>query len=159
MPDVDTELELAQAQLETADPKARVEDPAYLNEDGDIIIPFRGQEFRGRKSINFMAQAQFSKYTALSTNDAKSLPAVYDLLKGSIVADDWGRFVDLCIEDESEDQGQLLDDMLDVSNRHVEALSGRPTKPRGGSSATSRGSSPESTGKSTATRAKASTKK
>jgi hypothetical protein len=109
--------------------------------------------------VNFMAQAQFSKYTTLSLEDPHSLPALYDLLRGSIAGTDWGRFVDLCVSDESEDQTELCADLLDVTNRHIEALSGRPTKPRGGSSATSRGSSPESTAKSTVKRAKASTQK
>lgn len=159
MPDENDELALAGQQLETAGPEARVEDPAYIDEDGNIILPFRGQEFKGRKSVNFMAQAQFSKYTTLSLQDPHALPALYDLLRGSIVAADWGRFVDLCVSDESEDQTKLCEDLLDVSNRHIEVLAGRPTKPRGGSSATSRGSSPESTGKSTSQRAKGSARK
>jgi hypothetical protein len=148
VPDENEELKLAQLQLETVEAEARVKEPAYINDAGDIIVPFRGEEFRARKSVNFFAQAQFGKYTQLSTDDPRAMPALYDLLRGMISKEDWGRFADKAMDDDSEDQTELVEDLMDVANAVVEVIAGRPTKPRGGSSNTSRDTSHGSTGNS-----------
>ena len=149
MPDVKTDLEIAQEQLDTADEAARVKHPVVKNGKGEFVVPFKDKEYRIADSVGLMPVMKFSRFQNMSTDDPRAMMAMYDLLQNCISDDDFPAF-----ELHATETRAGAEDLLDVIQSVLEALAGRPTEPRGTSSATSTSTTRASTGKPSAKRAK-----
>jgi len=162
VPDVKTDLEMAQEQLDTADEAVRVKNPVVkkvvptFDEDGKVngketvyVVPFKGKEYRIAESVGLMPIMKFSRFQNMSTDDPRAMMAMYDLLKNCISDVDFDEF-----ELHATETRAGAEDLLDVIQSVLEALAGRPTEPRGTSSATSGSTSRASTAKSSVKRVK-----
>jgi hypothetical protein len=171
---VDRELAVIQGRtVEADDPAAEINEGVVVA-SGDTI-EMMGKNFRVADKVGLMPLLKFASASDMSTTDPRALSAIYDMLKDcihpgtpgcgscstcqsgeehnckSFDPGDWGLFERHAIDTKAE-----ADDLIPVVSQVMEIISGRPTRPRDGSSAGQRGTSGSSTGSTSGRRGKAS---
>lgn len=173
----DRELAVIQARGAVADgSELTVVEGSAVVDDGNSI-EFMGKRFRIAEKIGLMPLLKFASAadSGLDTEDQRGLAAMYAMLRDCIYAGtpacgecpdckagrdtqckayekgDWGAFEDHAIETKADG-----DELFPVINQVIEIISGRPTQPQGGSSATQRGTRRGSTGSTSGGRGRAS---
>jgi hypothetical protein len=171
VPSPDRELAVVQARAAAAD-GANIAEGTVIDSGKVELI---GRQFRIAEKIGLMPLLKFASASDMSTEDPRALAAVYSMLKDCIYegspgcgscehckADretsckaydkgDWGNYEQHAIDTKAD-----AEELLAVVSQVMEVISGRPTKPPGGSSAGARATRRASTGNSSARRGRAS---
>lgn len=95
-----------------------------LDEPAETIL-FEGREFRVAEKFGLMPLIRFGYFAkkGLDTDDPSALAAMYDLIRQTIVDDDWEAFADHATEVRASEE-----DLMDVVKQAIGVMSGRPTR-------------------------------
>lgn len=168
-----TDRQLAQIQAAAAK-RDGAEITGTIADDGQTI-EFLGEKFRVADKVGLMPLLKFASASDMDTDDPRALSAIYQMLKdcihpgtpacgkcatckagdeedcASYDPGDWKDFEQHAIDTKAD-----ADELLSVVTKVMEVLSGRPTPPRDGSSASRRTTRRASTGNSSGRRGRAS---
>lgn len=95
-------------------------------------VEFMGSAFRMADSIGLMPLLKFAHASAqgLDSTDMEGLAALYEMIHDCIHDDEWQRFERHAIDTKAE-----AEDLMSLVQKVIEALSARPSRPPGDSSA------------------------
>jgi hypothetical protein len=143
--------DIAELQLATADPDARVSEGAGRDKENRATVEFKGREFALADKVGAIAIMQLAATGDMSAEDAGGLAAMYFALEACVHEDDWNAWKAHARATKAD--GSEINEFLQLC---LETIAGRPTKPRDGSSGGSSRTTGSSTGGSSSRRAKGS---
>jgi hypothetical protein len=120
-----TDRELAQAQLATAD------DSALAGTKEDIktgVVDFKGEKFHVAEKIGAMALIAWGKAADLDESGNEALIAVYDMLEDVIHEDEFKRFKRVALKSKAD-----MEELMNLLSAAMEMVSGNPTEQQDGS--------------------------